>query len=396
MNPSEWRATGGLAALYATRMLGLFMVLPVLALYAHELPGATAFHVGLALGVYGLTQALLQLPFGIASDRFGRKPVIALGLIIFAAGSVLAALANDINWIIIGRAIQGSGAIAAASTALLADLTRPEQRTKAMLVLGIGIGSSFTLALILGPVLERIIGVPGIFLLTAVLAVLALGVLFWLVPSAPALARNSHANIPTQMKQVLAEPQLLRLDAGIFILHACLTALFVSIPVLLRDQVGLPEARHWQVYLPVMLGSLALTLPLMYLAERKGRLKLIFVGAIGILAVSNAALIWAQRTLAGVVACLFVFFGAFNLLEASLPSLISRLCDSELRGAGMGVYSSSQFLGAFAGGALGGLAEQYIGPTGVFVGAALLCTVWLVLATGLRPPVARASAAGAD
>lgn len=396
MNPSEWRATAGLAGLYATRMLGIFMVLPVLALYARGLPGADAFHVGLALGIYGLSQALLQVPYGIASDRFGRKPVIALGLVVFAAGSVLAALADSVTGVIIGRALQGSGAVAAASTALLADLTRPQQRTKAMLVLGITIGAAFSLALILGPVLARLMGVPGLFLLAAGMALLSIGVLFWFVPSAPALTANNHTHLLAQMKRVLASPQLLRLDAGIFMLHACLTALFITVPLLLHDVVGLPEARHWLVYLPVMLGSLLLTLPLMHVAERRGRLKTVFVAAIGLLAVSNAALIWLQASLAGIVICLFLFFGAFNLLEASLPSLISRFCATELRGAGMGVYSSCQFLGAFFGGALGGLAHQYIGPGAVFGGATLLCVIWLLLAAGLRPPVARASTVGAD
>lgn len=396
MNPSEWRATAGLAGLYATRMLGLFMVLPVLALYVQGLPGADAFHVGLALGIYGLTQALLQLPYGIASDRFGRKPVIALGLIVFAAGSVLAAMADGVTGVIAGRALQGSGAVAAASTALLADLTRPEQRTKAMLVLGIGIGASFSLALILGPVLAQVIGVQGLFLVAAVMAVISVGVLYWFVPTAPALPQNNHRNMLGQMKRVMASPQLLRLDAGIFVLHAILTALFITVPMLLRDRVGLPEASHWKVYLPVMVGSLLLTLPLMHLAERKGRLKAAFIGAIGMLGVANAGLIWLQGSLAGIVVCLFLFFGAFNLLEASLPSLISRFCDTELRGAGMGVYSSCQFLGAFFGGAVGGLAYQYIGASGVFCGAVLLCVIWIMLALGLQAPVARVSAAKAN
>jgi len=396
MNASEWRATAGLAGLYGIRMFGIFMVLPVLALYARGLPGADGFHVGLALGAYGLTQALLQLPYGMASDRLGRKPMIALGLFVFIAGSLLAAFSTGINGMILGRALQGAGAVGAVSNALLADLTRPEQRTKAMLVLGIGIGASFSLALILGPVLGHLLGVPGLFMLAAVMALLSLGVLFWFVPAAPAPAADNHVDMLAQMRRVLAAPQLLRLDASIFLLHAGLTALFIAVPMVLQDRVGLAETHHWLVYLPVMLGSLLLTLPLMYLAERKGHLKAIFVGAIALLGLSNVALIWVQTSLAGIVVCLFLFFGAFNLLEATLPSLVSRVCATELRGAGMGVYSSCQFLGAFFGGALGGLAQQYFGPAGLFASAAILCACWLLVAAGVQPPLAQAAAGSAD
>lgn len=395
MNTREWRATASLAGLYTVRMLGLFMVLPVLALYARELSDTTPLRIGLALGIYGLSQALLQIPFGIASDRWGRKPVIVVGLVIFAAGSLLASTASDIDWIIVGRALQGSGAIAAATNALLADLTREAERTKAMLVLGVGIGASFMLALMLGPVLDGWIGVPGIFLVTTVLALTCIPLLIWGVPAAPA-PRAAHAGIGRDMRRVLVDRQLLRLDAGIFLLHAMLTALFVSVPVVLDGRLGVPESHHWMVYLPVMLASLVLTLPLMHLAERRGHLKAVFVSAIAVLAAANLSLIWLESALAGMVVALFAFFGAFNLLEATLPSLVSRLCPQHLRGAGMGVYSASQFLGAFVGGALGGIASQYAGGPGVFASCALLAIIWLVIAAGLRPPVARAAAAGAD
>lgn len=395
MNAGELRATGSLAGLYAVRMLGLFMVLPVLALYTRHLPDATPLRTGLALGIYGLTQALLQIPFGIASDRWGRKPVILAGLAIFAAGSLVAALASDVNWVIAGRALQGGGAIAAAINALLADLTREAERTKAMLVLGIGIGASFMLALMLGPVLDGVIGVPGIFMLTTVLALVCVPVLIWAVPSAPP-PRAAHANIWRDMRRVLGDRQLLRLDAGIFLLHAMLTALFVSVPVVLDGRLGVPKVQHWMVYLPVMLASLVLTLPLMHLAERRARLKEVFLTAVAVLAVANLSLIWLETTLAGLVVALFAFFGAFNLLEATLPSLISRFCPEHLRGAGMGVYSASQFLGAFCGGLLGGIASRYAGAVGVFGVCAGLATVWLVIAAGLRAPVARSQTAGAD
>lgn len=394
MNGREWRATGGLSGLYTVRMLGLFMILPVFSLYARELPGATPLGIGLALGVYGLTQALLQIPFGIASDRWGRKPVIIFGLLVFAAGSLVAAMASNLEWIIVGRALQGSGAIAAATNALLADLTRDSERTKAMLVLGIGIGASFMLALMLGPVLETIIGVPGIFAMTAIMALFCIPLLLFVVPSAPT-PQAAHVGIGRDLKVVLSNPQLLRLDAGIFILHAILTGLFLALPGVLQDKVGLPEARHWALYLPVMLGSLLLTMPMIHLAERRGHLKAIFMCAIAMLALSNAALLLTP-TLTSIAITLFGFFAAFNLLEATLPSLISRVCPQTLRGAGMGMYSSSQFMGAFAGGSLGGVAAQNLGPHGVFAGSACLAIIWLFLASGLKPPVASRGATEAD
>lgn len=395
MNALEWRATGGLASVYAARMLGLFMILPVFALYAQDLPSATPFQVGLALGIYGLTQALLQIPFGMASDRVGRKPMIVFGLLVFAAGSALAAAADTIHWIIAGRALQGAGAIAAVTNALLADLTRERQRTTAMLVLGIGIGASFTLALMLGPVLDRWIGVPGIFGLTVVLALACIPLVIWVVPPAPA-KRAAHAGILRDIRRVVADGQLLRLDAGIFILHAILTALFVAVPVTLADDLGLAKGHHWMIYLPVMLGSLALTMPLIRLAEGRGHTRAVFLGAVSLLAMAAAALIWGQNSVAGMVTALLAFFGAFNLLEATLPSLVSRVCDTSVRGAGLGVYSASQFFGAFVGGAAGGLTFQYLGATGVFGGSALLAVIWLAVAWGLRPPVAQQLPAGAD
>lgn len=395
MNAFEWRATGGLAAVYAVRMLGLFMILPVFALYARGLPGVTPFEIGLALGAYGLTQALLQIPFGLLSDRWGRKPLIIAGLLIFAGGSALAAGADSIGWIIAGRALQGAGAIAAVASALLADLTREAKRTVAMLVLGVGIGVSFTAAMVLGPVLAKWVGVPGIFALTALLAVACIPLVLWVVPAAPAPAR-AHRGVFRNMAAVLADRQLLRLDAGVFILHAILTALFVALPLTLADDLAVDRADHWLIYLPVMLASVALSLPLIQVGERRGHSKALFVAAVAVLAMAAGGLVWAQQGLVGVVLGLFAFFVAFNVLEASLPSLVSRVCPYQLRGAGMGVYSSSQFLGAFFGGALGGLAYQWAGATGVFAGAAVAALAWLVIAAGLRAPVARGVPAEAD
>lgn len=395
MNALEWRATGSLAGLYMARMIGLFMVLPVLALYARELPNATPITVGLALGIYGLTQALMQLPFGIASDRLGRKPIIIVGMLIFAGGSLLAATADSLNWLIAGRALQGAGAVGAVVNALLADLTREAERTKAMLVLGVGIGASFVFGFVLGPLIDIWIGVPGIFLLTAGMALVCIPVLLWGTPPAPK-PRAAHAGIRRDLRQVLTDTQLLRMDAGIFLLHAMLTALFVRLPVVLEVELGVPESQHWLVYLPVMAGSLVLTLPLMHIAERRGRLKEVFVGAVALITLANLSLMWLDTWLAGVVIALLAFFGAFNLLEATLPSLISRLCPQQLRGAGMGVYSSSQFLGIFVGGVVGGVAAAYGGDLGVFGVCAIFGGIWLLIAVGLKPPVARAPEPQAD
>lgn len=395
MNKTEWRATGSLAGIYMARMIGLFMVLPVLTLYAHELPKATPITVGLALGIYGLTQAIMQLPFGIVSDRVGRKPIIVLGMLIFAAGSLLAAAADGINWLIAGRALQGAGAVGAVVNALLADQTRESERTKAMLVLGLGIGGSFILGFVLGPLIDIWIGVPGIFLLTACMGLVCIPVVIWVTPVAPR-PHGEYSSIRHDLRRVLADGQLLRMDAGIFLLHAILTALFVRLPIVLDSHLGIPESQHWLIYLPVLVASLLVTFPLIQIAERRNRMKTIFMGSIFMITLANFSLVWLDSWVAGVVVALLVFFGGFNLLEATLPSMVSRLCPQQLRGAGMGVYSSSQFLGIFVGGALGGVAAKYGADFGVFGLCALFGAIWFVIAVGLRPPVARNVEAQAD
>lgn len=372
-------------------MLGLFLVLPVLALYANELPGATAFKIGLAIGAYGLTQALLQIPFGLASDRLGRKPVIVAGLCLFVAGSLLAASSDDINWIIAGRALQGAGAIAAAVSAFLADLTRESVRTKAMLILGISIGGSFTLSLILGPVLYAWVSVPGIFVLTAVLGLLAIPLVIWVAPkAAEPIMTGEHYMV--SMRRVLKDAELIRLDIGIFILHAILTACFVAVPLALRDEAGMQVADHWKVYVPVMLFSLFGTMPLIHIAERRGHFKKMFMLAIAMLAVAALMMALGYDSLASLVAAMFVFFAAFNMLEASLPSLISRIAPAADKGAALGVYSSSQFMGAFFGGAVGGALMGVWGLPAVFFAAMLLALCWLLVAVRLTAPPPRDTA----
>ncbi|MDH5593113.1 MAG: MFS transporter, partial [Gammaproteobacteria bacterium] len=316
MTASEKRTAVSLSSVYAMRMLGLFMILPVFSLYADHLEGNTPLLIGMAIGIYGLSQALLQIPFGLASDRLGRKPVIIFGLLLFVAGSVIAAMSESIYGVIIGRAIQGSGAIAAAVMALAADLSREEQRTKVMAMIGMSIGMAFALALLLGPLLNSWIGVPGIFWLTAVLASISIIIIKFAVPTAVHSRVHRDAQpVVDQLSSVMTDPQLLRLDAGIFILHVILTATFVVLPLALRDYSGLDAMHHWQVYLPALILSVAGMIPFIILAEKHRRMKQVFVGAIVVLAFSEIGLRLFYESLTGLFITIFVFFLAFNLLE---------------------------------------------------------------------------------
>jgi len=386
-SPQEKRAGISLAAIYAVRMLGLFMILPVFSLYAEQFEGSTPLLVGLALGIYGLTQGLLQIPYGMLSDRFGRKPMITIGLLIFAAGSLLAADANTIYEVIAGRALQGSGAVAAVLMALAADLSREEHRLKMMGFIGVSIGFAFAIAMVAGPVLNQIVGLSGIFVATAILALFALVILFVWVPNPKEsiFHRDTQAN-PTLFKTVLADTQLLRLDFGIMILHMVLMATFVAFPLVLQDQAGLASADHWKLYLPVFLLSVALMVPFIIIAETKRRMKQIFVGAIGVLAVAELNLVFGGESVWHLALTMVVFFGAFNLLEASLPSLVSKMSPADRKGTAMGLYSSSQFFGAFLGGVMGGLSYDFAGAQGVFLMCSFALLVWLLLAYTMKNP----------
>ena len=386
-SPLEKRAGFSLAAIYAVRMLGLFMILPVFSLYADQFTGSTPLLIGLALGIYGLTQGLLQIPYGMLSDRFGRKPMIAIGLLIFAAGSLLAADAETIYEVIFGRALQGSGAVAAVLMALAADLSREEHRLKMMGFIGVSIGFAFAIAMVTGPILNQIFGLSGIFIATAVLALFALIILFVWVPNPKEsfFHRDTQAN-PTLFKTVLADGQLLRLDFGILVLHMVLMATFVSFPLILQNQAGLAAAVHWQFYLPVFLLSVAIMVPFIIIAETKRRMKQIFVGAIGVLAVAELNLVFSGDSVLHLALTMVVFFSAFNLLEASLPSLVSKMSPADRKGTAMGVYSSSQFLGAFLGGVLGGYSHQVAGAQGVFLMSSAVLLLWLLIAYTMKNP----------
>lgn len=393
MSAAELRASLGLAGIFGLRLLGMFIILPVFALYAERLPGGASHTlVGIALGAYGLAQALLQIPFGWLSDRWGRKPAIYLGLVVFALGSFLAAYAQDIYVVILGRIVQGAGAISAAVIALTADLTRDEQRTKAMAIIGVTIGATFGVSMVAGPVLSRIVGVPGIFALTGVLALAALAVVRWVVPDPTVRAHprndiNKRAGQQPSFASVLAYPGLVRLNYGIFVLHAVLMALFVVVPFSLRN-AGLPAASHWQVYLPVMAGSVLLMVPPMILSERRGQQKLAFLTSIGVLLAAQVLLALPEPSLVSIAVALLVFFAGFNLLEASLPSLISKTAPPQARGTAAGVYSSVQFLGTFAGATAGGFVSQHFGAAAVFLLCGLLTLSWLLVAWPMRAPAA--------
>ncbi|MGA8146064.1 MAG: MFS transporter [Gallionellaceae bacterium] len=389
MTPVERRASIGLAGIYGLRMLGLFIILPVFAIYAQQLPGGESHTlIGIALGAYGLTQAILQIPMGWASDHYGRKPVIYVSLVLFALGSFLAASAHDIYWIIGGRVIQGAGALNAAVMALTADLTREEHRTKAMAMIGMTIGATFSISMVLSPVLYKYIGVPGIFAMTGVLALLAMGVVKFVIPD-PAITRfHSDTEASTKkLGEVLRNPDLLRLDFGIFSLHAILMSVFMQVPFVLEKD-GLALSHHWQVYLPVMLVAFALMVPPIIIAEKKAKMKQVFIGAVALAALAQLSLLLLHGSIWGVAIALLVFFTSFNVLEATLPSLISKIAPLSAKGTAMGVYSSVQFLGAFFGAAVGGFILQHWGGDAVFGFAIVLLLLWLLVASGMKPPAA--------
>ncbi|MFS0824995.1 MFS transporter [Pseudomonas phoenicis] len=386
MSGTETRAAGGLALVFAFRMLGMFMVLPVLATYGMDLAGATPALIGLAIGAYGLTQAVLQIPFGMISDRIGRRPVIYLGLLVFALGSVLAAQADSIWGVILGRVLQGAGAISAAVMALLSDLTREQHRTKAMAMIGMSIGLSFAVAMVVGPLLTSAFGLSGLFLATGALAVVGLAIVAFVVPSAHSTLSHRESGVARQaLGPTLRHPDLLRLDLSIFVLHAILMASFIALP-LAYVGAGLPKEEHWWVYLTALLISFFAMVPFLIYGEKKRKMKRVLLGAVGVLLLVEVFFWQWADNLRGLVIGTVIFFTAFNLLEASLPSLVSKVSPAGGKGTAMGVYSTSQFLGAALGGILGGWLYQHGGLSVVFLGCAALCVVWLVGTVGMNEP----------
>ena len=387
MTALEKRSISGLSLIFALRMLGLFMILPVFSLSAQQYTDSTPLLIGMAIGAYGLTQALLQIPFGMLSDRFGRKRIITIGLILFALGSVIAALAESIEMVIVGRLVQGSGAIAAAVMALTADLTRDEHRTKAMASIGISIGISFSLALATGAALEHWIGLSGIFWATALMAIVGLIVLHWWIPT-PHRCVN-HRDIepaPKQFVKVLANPQIMRLVFSIMILHLLLTTSFFALPLALQDLAGLAKSQHALAYLPILLLAFVTMVPFIIIAEKKRKMKPIFLGAIAVLGLAELGWAMAPGSLGLILFCLWLFFTAFNILEASLPSMMSKLSPLDNKGTAMGIYSSAQFIGAFIGGAMGGLLYTQFGLEGIFFASSLLILVWLLVVLPMQAP----------
>lgn len=385
--PHEWRASTSLAGVYALRMLGMFLVLPVLALYAAEMGGSKA-DGGLAIAAYGLTQALLQLPLGIASDRFGRKKIIYLGLLVFAAGSLIAAMADNITWLIIGRAIQGAGAVSAAVTALLADLTREEVRTRAMASVGLTIGLTFAVSMVLSPLLSRYIGVSGLFALTGILSLAAIGVVAFITPNpVQSKTREDADTQPSRISEVLANGQLMRLNFGILALQSVMMAIFASLPHAL-EQLNMPRTSQWQIYLPAVLLGLILMIPAIIVGETRNKLKAVFVSGIVLILLALCGLLAGIHSLLAIGIALVVYFIGFNILEASLPSIVSKIAPGNLKGTAMGVYNTAQSLGVFIGGAAGGRLYEHLGFGGVFAFGTVLTGLWLVVAATAKPPAA--------
>lgn len=386
MTPGELRATWGLGTVFSLRMLGMFMVLPVLTTYGMALQGASEALIGLAIGIYGLAQAIFQIPFGLLSDRIGRKPLIVGGLAVFILGSIIAALSDSIWGIILGRALQGSGAIAAAVMALLSDLTREQNRTKAMAFIGVSFGITFAIAMVLGPVITHALGLNALFWMIAILATLGIVLTLWVVPdSANHVLNRESGMVKGSFSKVLAEPKLLKLNFGIMCLHILLMSTFVALPGQLAD-AGLPAAEHWKVYLVTMLISFGSVVPFIIYAEVKRRMKRVFLFCVALIVIAEIVLWGAGNHFWELIIGVQLFFLAFNLMEALLPSLISKESPAGYKGTAMGVYSTSQFLGVALGGSLGGWIDGMFDGQTVFLVGAFLAVVWLAVASTMKEP----------
>ncbi|MDO4998207.1 MAG: MFS transporter [Neisseria sp.] len=382
MLPDEWRASTSLSGVYALRMLGMFLVLPVLALYAAQLQGASNDKslVGLAMGMYGLTQALLQLPLGMASDKFGRKKVIYFGLLVFAAGSFLAATAQSLEMLVVARAVQGAGAVSAAVTALLADLTREEVRTRSMAMIGLSIGLTFSVSLVISPVLSEWMGVAGLFWLTGILTVLSIAVVAFWTPNPQQSKYHADAQAkPARFAEVFKNRQLMSLNFGIFALHSGMMALFTSLPFALEN-LGLLKTAHWKIYFPATLFGLILMVPAIIVGETRNKLKQVFIAGIALTLLAVLGLLVSVDSLWLIGACLVIYFIGFNILEASQPSMVSKIAPAQLKGTAMGVYNTLQSVGLFVGGVVGGRLLQTAGLSAVLLFVAAMTALWLWIA----------------
>lgn len=387
MNSIEKRATLGIGSIFALRMVGLFMIVPVFSVYGDNYTHATPFLIGLAVGVYGLGQAIFQIPMSIAADKLPRKPIIFLGLVLFALGGILAATATDIYQVILGRALAGSGAVSAVLMALLADVTREEVRTKAMAAMGLTIASSIMLAFAFGPLLVGSVGISGLFWLTAVFAVFAMGIL-WAVPSPVRMLKHNLANksIKTQLVDVLKIGDLNRLHLTIFALHLTMTAIFVLLPHQLSEVLGLSVRQQGMVYLPLLFIGFAIAIPFIIIAEKKRKMRQVFLSAIALMSVALTALALGAQWNIGIIGGLLLYFMGFNLLEATIPSWISKRAPVANKATAMGINSSSQFFGAFVGGALGGaLLNQSVGLSWGIL-AVIMVFALLIIAPIAQPP----------
>ena len=386
MLQTEKRAAFSLALVYALRMLGLFMILPVFSLHADDYSGATPLLTGLAIGIYGLTQGLFQLPFGYLSDRFGRKTIIVTGLLIFCAGSMVAAEAESITEVIAGRALQGLGAIAAAVMALAADLTREEVRIRIMAIIGMSIGASFMISMVLGPVIAAEFGLRLLFWMTAGLALLGILVIVFVTPQPPRQRFHRDAQLSAKdIGSILANPELLKLGFGVFVLHLVLSATFVVFPLVLQQNLMVEEAMHWRTYLPVFALSVLFLPPMIIVAEKLRKAQAVFLVAVAMLVAAELGLAWSESY--GVAfAMLVLFFGAFNFLEAVLPASVARIAPADMKGTAMGLFSSAQFLGAFSGGLVGGLLLASGDYATTFAWLAAILGLWFVVAVTMKAP----------
>ncbi|WP_025563766.1 MFS transporter [Psychromonas sp. SP041] len=385
LNSIEKKAAFSLAAVFGLRMLGLFMILPVFAIYGEQLAGYSPMWIGLAIGAYGLTQAMLQIPMGILSDKYGRKPIILIGLLIFLLGSVVAAMSDTIYGVVFGRALQGTGAIASAILALAADLSREEQRPKVMATIGMFIGLSFTIAMVMGPIVAKAFGLSGLFWFIAVLTILAMLLIQFMVPhSVNKAPRGDSVALPAQLKKLVRHPQLSRLNFGVFTLHMAMTACFITLPKQFVAS-GLMLEDHWQLYLPTLIGSFFFMVPFMIYAIKKQKEKQMLSASVLLLTLALFLLWYLPMSFASLVVLVIMFFTAFNYLEATMPSILSRIAPAGVKGSVMGIYSSSQFLGAFTGGVLGGLIASRFGEQTIFLVMAVISAIWLLVTLGMKP-----------